>query len=165
MSQQLPHFHPCWMVAGVVVTMVASCAFEQPTSSTLGSSHDRGRMVQGGMMAPPAAQEQPPMAPVPEASGMAQGMAPQAPAAVTISEQNLRFNPGTVTVPVGTTVTWINNDPQGLPHTSTSDSGLWDSGNMAVGQSYSHTFNQPGTFAYHCTLHQAQGMTGTIVVQ
>lgn len=172
MSLQVPWSYRHWMVAGAVATLVASCAFEQAPSSLLGAAQDRGRSVQGGMMAPETPPEEMPMAPTPEASGMAPSMPPevmpsQAPAAttVTISEQNLRFNPATVTVAVGTTVTWVNNDPQGLPHTTTSDSGLWDSGNMSVGQSFSHTFTQPGTFTYRCTLHQAQGMTGTIVVQ
>jgi Plastocyanin len=84
---------------------------------------------------------------------------------VTITMQNLRFNPGTVTVAMGSTVTWVNNDPQSLPHTATSDSGLWDSGRMNVGSRYSRKFDKPGTYPYHCTFHQGEGMVGTIIVR
>lgn len=101
----------------------------------------------------------------PSAGGSQTFSTAQAMSNVTVSMQNLRFNPRTVTVTMGTTVVWTNNDPQGIPHTTTSDTGLWDSGRMSVGQSYSHKFNQPGTYRYHCTLHQGEGMVGTIIVQ
>ena len=84
---------------------------------------------------------------------------------VTISMQSLKFNPRTVTVSRGSTVVWANNDPQGLPHTSTSDTGLWDSGRMNIGKSYSRTFDQAGTYPYHCTFHKGAGMVGTIIVK
>ena len=47
-------------------------------------------------------------------------------------------------------------------HTVTSDKGLWDSGPIPPGGSYSVTFTQPGTYTYHCNNHK--GMTGTIMV-
>ena len=62
-------------------------------------------------------------------------------------------------VKVGTTVTWKNIDD--TEHTSTSNSGVWDSGVIGVGHSYSVTFNQTGTYPYHCNIHP---MTATIVV-
>lgn len=65
----------------------------------------------------------------------------------------------TQTVKVGTTVTWMNIDD--TEHTSTSNSGAWDSGVIGVGHSYSVTFNQTGTYPYHCNIHP---MTATIVV-
>ena len=80
-------------------------------------------------------------------------------AAVTI--QNLAFSPATLTVSAGTTVTWTNNDS--TTHTVTSDTGLFDSGQMSPGSHFSHTFNDTGTFAYHCTIHTT--MHGTITVQ
>lgn len=73
------------------------------------------------------------------------------------------FQPQTVTVQAGTTVIWTNNGT--LPHTSTSDNAIWDSGLKPPGQNYSRTFDTPGTFAYHCTLHQTLGMVGTVIVQ
>jgi plastocyanin len=62
---------------------------------------------------------------------------------------------------MGTTVTWTNDD--GVNHTVTSDQGAFDSGPLATGQTFSQTFNQAGTFTYHCTIHPS--MQGTVVVQ
>ena len=66
-------------------------------------------------------------------------------------------------IAMGTTVTWTNNDS--IPHTSTSDSGVWDSGILSSGQSFSFAFTQAGTYPYHCAIHGAASMSGTIVVQ
>jgi plastocyanin len=79
----------------------------------------------------------------------------------TVVMMNTAFNPGTLTVSAGTTVTWQNND--GTTHTSTSDNGVWDTGNIPGGTSKTLTFSNAGTFKYHCSLHA--GMSGTIVVQ
>jgi plastocyanin len=75
---------------------------------------------------------------------------------------NISFSPSTLTVSKGTTVTWQNND--GVTHTSTSEDGLWDTGNIAPGSSKGVTFSNTGTFKYHCTIH-GPNMSGTIVVQ
>ena len=72
----------------------------------------------------------------------------------------LTFSPNNLTVPTGTTVTWFNNEA--VTHTITSDSALFDSGNITKGNAYYHTFNTIGTFAYHCKYHS--GMTGKIIV-
>ena len=48
------------------------------------------------------------------------------------------------------------------PHTWTSDTGAWDSGNLDTGASASHRFDTAGTFTYHCEIHPS--MTGRIVV-
>jgi plastocyanin len=85
------------------------------------------------------------------------------PPSVSMTEQ-LRFVPDPITITVGTTVTWTNVATD-IPHTTTSDTGLWDSGNRNPGQTFSFTFNTPGTFTYHCTYHQSVGMTGTITVR
>jgi plastocyanin len=69
------------------------------------------------------------------------------------------FNPGQVTVPAGSVVTWTNND--GAPHTATGQG--FDSGMLTTGQRYSHTFSTPGTYAYDCAYHS--NMTGTIRVE
>jgi nitrite reductase (NO-forming) len=55
-------------------------------------------------------------------------------------------------IPVGTTVTWTNNDP-GMIHTVTAVDGTFDSGNIAEGGTFSYTFDTPGTFEYFCTPH------------
>ena len=79
--------------------------------------------------------------------------------AVTIS--GFAFSPASITVPVGTAVTWTNKDS--APHTIASDDGsTFDSGNLANGATYSFTFTKAGTFAYHCAIHGS--MNGTVIV-
>lgn len=79
-------------------------------------------------------------------------------ASVTIAD--FAFQPSMIVVQVGGTVTWYNAG--GVTHTVTSDSGAFDSGNLAPGQSFSMTFSTPGTYSYHCAIHP--GMTGMIRV-
>lgn len=78
--------------------------------------------------------------------------------AVTI--QGFAFGPNALEVKVGTTITWTNND--GAPHTVTADDGSFDSGRLNPGGTFSFTFAQAGTFAYHCNIHPS--MVGTITV-
>jgi plastocyanin len=75
--------------------------------------------------------------------------------------QRMAFTPSSLTVAVGTKVTWRNNDS--MAHTVTSDNALFDSGNIGAGGSYTYTFSTAGTYGYHCTIHS--GMTGTVVVK
>jgi plastocyanin len=77
-----------------------------------------------------------------------------------VSIANFSFQPATITVPVGTTVTWTNNDSTG--HTVVADDGSFKSATLAPGATFSHTFATTGTFAYLCSLHTS--MTGTVVV-
>ncbi len=79
---------------------------------------------------------------------------------VSVLDNN--FKPQKITVPVGTLVQWTNLGRH--KHTVTSDTGLWDSGELAPGQDYSHTFKEPGTYPYHCTIH-AQQMRGVVIVK
>ncbi len=69
------------------------------------------------------------------------------------------FTPATLTIAKGTTVTWTQKDA--APHAVTG--GTFDSGTLNAGQTYSHTFNEIGSFNYHCNFHQS--MTGKITVQ
>ena len=81
-------------------------------------------------------------------------------AAVSIT--NFAFSPGSVTVGIGDTVTWTNNQA-GVPHTVTSDTaGVMDSGTLASGATYAKTFDAAGTFTYFCAIHPT--MTGTVIV-
>jgi len=81
----------------------------------------------------------------------------------TVVMGSISFNPATLTVTKGTTVTWRNDDA--AVHTSTSDNAGWDTGDMQRGASSTTVFNTVGTFKYHCTYHRAMGMVGTITVQ
>jgi plastocyanin len=94
------------------------------------------------------------------------------------------FSPTTLDIKVGTTVKWTNNGK--AIHTTTSDASptpTWNSGEVAPAGTttcapadpyctpgttppgtYQWTFDTPGTYPYHCQIHGAQGMTGTITV-
>jgi plastocyanin len=71
------------------------------------------------------------------------------------------YSPNPVTVPVGGTLTWTNNDV--VTHTSTSDASGWNSGSIAPGGTFRMTFQTAGSFPYHCAIHP--GMVGTVTVQ
>lgn len=71
------------------------------------------------------------------------------------------FEPPDVSVLVGGTVTWTNEDT--ATHTVTSDDQRFDSGGMAPGDSYEHAFDTPGVFAYRCTIHPSMNGTVTVV--
>lgn len=79
---------------------------------------------------------------------------------VTIN--NFAFNPASMSVKVGTTVTWTNNDS--TIHTITGDSSgsALKSQTLQPGDTYSFTFNQAGAFPYHCSIHP--NMRGTVTV-
>ncbi|HEU5379255.1 MAG TPA: right-handed parallel beta-helix repeat-containing protein [Ktedonobacteraceae bacterium] len=75
------------------------------------------------------------------------------------------FSPKEMHIKAGQTVTWTNNGQ--IPHTVTADDGSFDSGELSVGQTYSHTFTKPGRYAYYCRMHGAAGgygMAGVLIV-
>ncbi len=81
-------------------------------------------------------------------------------ATVTIGDSF--FDPQEVTIIVGATVLWRNNGT--LAHTSTSDTALWNSGNIQPGGSYrSPIFTTAGVFNYHSSLDSSQ-MSGKVIV-
>ncbi len=71
------------------------------------------------------------------------------------------YNPGSLTIPVGSTVIWKNTCGQ---HSVTSNTGEFDSGPLEEGQIASHVFSTRGVFFYHCTLHPDM-KKGEVVVQ
>jgi plastocyanin len=76
------------------------------------------------------------------------------------SQSDFAFRPANITVRVGDTVTWTNIGR--LPHTSTSDTSVWDSGRLTTGQSFSFQFAKAGIYPYLCTIHPF--MRGTVTV-
>ena len=74
--------------------------------------------------------------------------------------EGFAFDPGTITVSAGTSVTWTNRDP--TEHTVTATDGSFTSEPLPSGQGYRVTFDQSGTFAYTCAIHPT--MTGTVEV-
>jgi amicyanin len=86
---------------------------------------------------------------------------PQAETTNSVTISNYAYSPAVITVKVGTTVTWTNQDSVG--HTVTADSGTGpDSELIDQGKSYSYTFDKAGTFTYHCSPHPY--MKGTVIV-
>jgi plastocyanin len=92
----------------------------------------------------------------------AQSAAPAAASAPgVVIAREFMFAPLTVTIPVGTTLTWSNRDDE--PHTVVSDTGLFRSGALDTNESFSFKFEKPGIYHYACSIHPR--MVGTIVVQ
>jgi len=92
-------------------------------------------------------------------------------------EPTLSFSPSPVTISAGETVTFRNtsafghtvstepNSPAESANTELPAGAMsFDSGNVAAGGTYTHTFTVPGTYRYFCDPHNGAGMTGTIVV-
>jgi len=88
------------------------------------------------------------------------GSAAPAAGAVAVSIANYAFDPATLEVAAGTTVTWTNNDT--VPHTVTATDKSFDSGNLAPGATFSHTFATAGSFEYICQYHAAMKATVTV---
>jgi plastocyanin len=83
----------------------------------------------------------------------------------TIHIENMVFQPSVIHVPAGTTVVWKNDDT--MTHTVTSGANdskdnRFDSGDLQPGQTFSYTFQQPGTYAYFCDYHPM--MQATVIV-
>lgn len=78
---------------------------------------------------------------------------------VTIA--NFAFSPASLTIAVGDTVVWTNND--NVIHTVTSTTGVFNSGSLANNATFSYIFKSAGTFDYYCTIHPY--MTGKVIVQ
>lgn len=84
---------------------------------------------------------------------------------VTILLQDNEFHPQKLTVKAGTTVSWINKDPQF--RIVRSEDGLFKSSSLAIGQMFSFTFDKPGTYKYYCEPGGGPGgvgMSGVITV-
>ncbi|WP_235916306.1 cupredoxin domain-containing protein [Antrihabitans cavernicola] len=97
--------------------------------------------------------------------GMSDMSAPAAPpvaptSANAVNIDDFAFAPASLTVPVGTTVTWTNKDEE--PHTVASGDGSFHSPGMGAGATYSFTFTKAGNFDYICSIHPF--MHATVVV-
>jgi len=80
---------------------------------------------------------------------------------VEVKITGFSFDPATITIKVGSTIKWINMDS--AAHTVVSDDNSWTSARLKQGDTYTHTFDQAGTYPYHCGLHSS--MLATIIVQ
>lgn len=82
-------------------------------------------------------------------------------AGTEIKVDNFTFAPDTLTIPVNSTVTWVNKDD--LPHVIAANDGSFKSKALDTDQKFSFTFSKPGTYQYFCSIHPK--MVGKVVVQ
>jgi amicyanin len=148
---------PPGALVAAAVLLVSGCSGSSPSQNSAPSinfgsqaSTTPGMVGQGTAAAPAATSV--------ATSSTAAPAAPQAANAVSIN--NFKFDPATITVPVGTTVTWTNQDEE--PHTVAAKDGSFHSAGLDTHATYSFTFTNPGTYDYICSIHPF--MTGTVVV-
>jgi plastocyanin len=80
---------------------------------------------------------------------------------VEVKIDNFSFSPASLTVRVGTQITWMNRDD--IPHTIVEDSRAFKSKVLDTDEKYTFTLSQPGTYKYYCSIHPR--MTGKLVVE
>ncbi len=78
-----------------------------------------------------------------------------------VSIESFLFGPADLTVSVGDTIRWTNNEA-GIPHDTTADDGLWESATLRPGDQFEFTFNEPGTYTYFCSIHPDMRATITV---
>ncbi|HJR60589.1 MAG TPA: cupredoxin family copper-binding protein [Vicinamibacterales bacterium] len=94
-------------------------------------------------------------------AGAAQKKAPK-PVTHTVTVDATSFQPATLTLAAGDSVVWVNKDI--IPHTATSaKKGIFDSGTIATGESWKHTFKTAGDLAYICQFHPT--MKGSLKIK
>lgn len=84
---------------------------------------------------------------------------PTAGKGAAVSINNFAFQPATLSVDKGATVTWTNKDS--VPHTVTGEG--FDSGSLSQGQTFARSFDKPGTYSYRCAIHPY--MKGEVTVK
>lgn len=81
----------------------------------------------------------------------------------TVLIRNFAFNPDTLDIIVGETVSWVNEDDKIHTVTSFPAGQVFDSGPLEEGKIFTHTFSTPGEYPYHCSIHPT--MAGKIIVK
>ena len=81
--------------------------------------------------------------------------------AAQIVIKDFMFTPMSLTIKAGSTVTWANKDDE--PHTVVSDTGMFRSGAVDTDETFTFTFDKPGTYHFTCSIHPR--MVGTIEVE
>ena len=89
------------------------------------------------------------------------GAPAQAATSKTVGINEFKYAPSALTVPLGTTVRWVNHDEE--PHTVTSATGAFASTGLVKDDSFAQTFTKRGTYQYFCALHPH--MKATVVVR
>jgi len=113
-----------------------------------------------GASLPSAQAAQPTASPVTPAAAEMNMQAATQGQTMLVEIKKYTYNPNSIAVPPGTNVIWRNLDP--VSHTVTSSIGKFDSGVIEPGENYSYIFQDPGKYAYYCTIHP--NMTAQVVV-
>ena len=140
---------------GTAIVLAATLLFAGTTAAKHGSDNGAAEVESEGH-SPAASMAMMSMSPAPSVAPAA-----TASASASVTIHDFAFGPGSISVAVGSTVTWTNQDS--VSHTVTADDGSFDSGRLAQGATFSQTFDTPGTYTYHCAIHPS--MTGTITVE
>jgi plastocyanin len=150
-----------------LVAIVAACGGSAAPTTTFRPPVDASPGVTASAEPTPteapseAASPSPTDAPPTDAPPAATGTPPAGGPTADISILDFRFSSADLTIQAGTTVTWTNKGQR--PHTVTSTTAAFGTdGPLASGRTYSHRFDDVGTFTYVCTIHAA--MTATITV-
>ncbi len=123
--------------------------------AVIGAAVFAGLAVSTGALAGPSA------LPIRAATAATRLTTASAPVGLEVGIKDYAFVPKTLTVAVGTTVTWTNRDEE--PHTVTSATGDFSSPGLDTDEAFSRKFTAPGTYTYFCALHPH--MTATIIVK
>ena len=97
----------------------------------------------------------------PTATSVSAATSAPATGTVDVTIANFAFSPDTLTVKVGTTVKWTNQDS--ATHNVTAEDNSFKSGDLNQGDSFSFTFTTAGTYAYRCGFHASMKATITVV--
>ncbi|RDH74431.1 plastocyanin [Mycolicibacterium moriokaense] len=144
-------------LAAAGIALTAGCASHASgTATTTAPSFT----FQSGMTPGMSGQAMPGMDMPPASASTASTDAPTPQGGTAVSISDFKFNPATLSVPVGTTVTWTNQDEE--PHTIAAKDGAFHSPGLDTHGTYSFTFATAGTYDYVCSIHPF--MTGTVVV-
>jgi plastocyanin len=143
----------------VLVWLLAMAAVGCGGSSTATSGTMMGGSTSGGMMSGTTAGAM--MGSSTSVSMMGGGTRGSMTGGARVVMKNVAFNPAGVTVPVGATVTWENQDS--VNHNVIADDGSFKSPDLGSGETFSFTFKKAGTYTYTCHIHP--NMKGTVVVQ
>lgn len=154
------------LVVGAAIAL-AACSGAAPTAAPASASASAPAPVQSpsaeasiaGPVASTAASSKPSVGRYGSGGGSSAAPAASATSGNAVTIVDFGFNPGTITVKAGTTATWTNT---GVTHTVTSDAGLFDSGHLGSGDTFTFTFSKAGTYAYHCAIHSS--MKGEVTV-
>lgn len=139
--------------------MVSACKTQQ-------AAPQPQQPVEAQVPAPGAGQvEEAIVEPQPTVDGSVPTAAPSQPVSgpqvFKVAIKGFKFVPADLTVKVGDTVEWTNEDS--APHTATADLGEFDSDRLVQGDSFSFTFQNKGDFSYFCAIHPS--MKGSVIVE